>query len=133
MDHLMCSMCNYTTNEQKNLMYHIVRHHRNDSNFHITCTFPGCFHSSKSWSGFKTHFSCKHHQKIDAAILEVPNQDAGDEISPSCNSQNSIDMHRANFALNLMTRLKIPATGVDTIIEKAINLIKIVEEVQHEN
>ena len=133
MDHLMCAMCNYTTNEQKNLMYQIVWCHRNDFNFHITCTFPGCFYSSKSWSGFKTHFSWKHQQKIDVAILEVPNQDAGDEISPSCNSQNSFDMHCANFALNLMTRLKIPATGVDTIIEEAINLIKIAEEVQHKD
>ena len=42
-------------------------------------------------------------------------------------------MHCANFALNLMTRLKIPATGPDTITEEAMNLIKIAEEVQHED
>ena len=72
MDPLMRSMCSHTTNEQKSFMYHIVWCHRNDSNFHVTCTFPGCLYSSKSWSGFKTHLSWKHQQKIDVAILEVP-------------------------------------------------------------
>ena len=68
------------------------------------------FCSSKSWSGFKPHFPWKHQQKFDVAILEVPNQDASDEISPSCNSQNLIDMHCSNFAINFMLRLKIPAS-----------------------
>ena len=53
--------------------------------------------------GLKFPFYRNISKKIDVAILEVPNQDAGDEISPSCNSQNSIDMHCANLALNLMT------------------------------
>ena len=64
-------------------------------------------------------------------FLKFHNQAGGDEISPSCNSQNAIDMHCANFTLNLMTRLKIVVTGIGTIIEEVINLIKIAEEVQH--
>ena len=41
-----------------------------------------------------------------------------------------MDMHCANFTLNLMTKLKVPASGVDTIIEETINLIKISDEVK---
>ena len=43
MEDILCLICNYTTNSQKNLIYHIVRQHRNDSNFHVICTFPHCF------------------------------------------------------------------------------------------
>ena len=133
MDHLMCLVCNYTTQSQTNLTYHIVRQHRNDSHFHITCTFPGCFYSSKSWSGFKTHFSRKHQQRIDVATVSEERQvDLDlDDISQSCLSQHSMDMHCTNFALNLMTKLKIPASGVDTIIDETINLIKILDKVQN--
>ena len=54
-----------------------------------------------------------------------------DEISPNCSSQQNMDMHCANFTLHLMTKLKIPASGVDTIIEETINLIKISGKVKN--
>ena len=82
--------------------------------------------------GLKLTFHRNIGKKLMLQYLEVPNQDAGDVISPSCNSQNLIAMHCANFALNLMIRLKIPATGVDIIMEEAINLIRIAE-VQHKD
>ena len=82
MNTLMCSMCNYTTQSQTNFTNHIVRRHQNDSNFHVTCTFPGCFYSSESWCGFKTHFSRKHQQKIDVATVNEHDQMHVDEIPP---------------------------------------------------
>ena len=124
-------MCNYTTQSQTNFSYHIVRRYRNDSNFHVTSTFPGCFYSPKSWCGFKTHFSRKHQQRIDVATVNEHDQMHVDEIPPNCSSQQNMDMHCANFALNLMTKLKIPASCVDTIIEETINLIKISDKVKN--
>ena len=67
-----------------------------------------------------THFSRKHRQRIDlATVPEEPQVDLDPyDISPSCSSQHSMDMHCANFALNLMAKLKIPTSGVDTIKKK---------------
>ena len=42
-------------------------------------------------------------------------------------------MYCANFALNLMTKLKILASCVDHIIEETINLLKIAEELKNSN
>ena len=44
-----------------------------------------------------------------------------------------MDMHCTNFALNLMTKLKIPASGVDTTIEETMSLIKISDKVKNIN
>ena len=128
MEDILCSMCNYTTNSQKNLTYHTVRQHRNDSNFHVKFTFPHCFYSSRSCGAFKSHFSRQHRQRMDVGTISVPDDEHDNEISPICSSQNEIDMHCANFALNLMTKLKILASGVDHVIEETINLLKIAEE-----
>ena len=100
MEDILCSICNYTTNSQKNLIYHIVRQHRNDSNFHVICTFPHCFYSSRSWGAFKSNFSRQHRQRIDVGMISVPDDEHDNEISPICSSLNKMDMH---CALNLMT------------------------------
>ena len=105
-----------------------MRRHRNDSNFHVRCTFHRCFYSSRSWGVFKSHFSRQNRQRIDVGTRSVPDDEHDNEISKICSSQNEMDMYCANFALNLMTKLKIQASGVEHVIEETINLLEIAEE-----
>ena len=81
MDHLMCSMCNYTTNEQKKLTYHIVRHHRNDSTLHVLSL--DVFIVQSLGQGLKLTFHGNIGKKLMQQYLEVPTQDAGDEYHPA--------------------------------------------------
>ena len=123
-------MCNYTTHSQKSLTYHIIRRHKDDSNFHVTCTFPSCFYSSKSWSGFKTHFSRQHRQKIDVGAVCTPHEIDGMEDGTTCDTQEALVCECANFALKLQSKLKMPASAVDDIIESTINLVSKAQEIR---
>ena len=126
MDQFDCSMCHYSTNSQKLLNYHIVRRHKNDSNFHVTCLYPSCYYSSKSWCGLKSHFSRYHRQNVDIQVNELLENDSdiGHQIEVQ---QPKIKMECANFALKLQSIFKVPSSSIDVIIESTINLIQTVE------
>ena len=133
MDTVLCTMCNFTTYSQKSLNYHIIRRHKDDSNFHVTCSFPNCFYSSKSWNGFKTHFSRKHRQQVDIGV--VSNDEFNEEADQGIvgTTEGEIAFECANYALKLQTKLKVPASAVDDVIESTINLIRKGEELQKMN
>ena len=129
MDALQCDMCNFNTNSSKLLAYHLIRKHKNDPTFRVKCCASDCKYTTKSWSGFKSHFSRKHRY-IGGITHEAVNDPAGQNGNPAGVEQLGIDtsaesvkMQCAAFALKLMARHKLPATAVDDILETTASFI----------
>lgn len=60
----LCSMCSFSTGVYDRYFSHLVRRHRNESNFIVNCCFDNCMYSSKSWNAFKIHVSRRHPDKV---------------------------------------------------------------------
>ena len=133
MDNYLCSMCNFTTDKENYIIFHIIRKHHHEKNFQVTCTAPSCYYSSKSWPGFRLHYSRKHRKSLDASYIdEEKNNDELFEKSGVLNDANYIEMQCANFALKLMSKHKLPETSVNDIIESMINFLVFSEEIKEQ-
>ena len=88
--------------------------------------------SSKSWCGFKSHFSRYHRQNVDIQVNELleDDSDIGHQIEVQ---QPKIKMECANFALKLQSRFKVPSSSIDDIIGSTINLIQTAKEARELN
>ena len=134
MDNYLCSMCNFTTDKENYLIFHIIRKHGHEKNFQVTCTAPSCYYSSKSWPGFRSHYSRKHRKSLDASYIdEAKNNDELFEKSSVFTNANYIEMQCANFALKLMSKHKLPETSVNDIIESTINFLVFSEEIKEQD
>ena len=134
MENLMCSMCDFVTDNEKYFIYHIVRKHRHEKNFQVNCTAPSCYYSSKSWVGFRSHYSRNHRKTVDTSYIEESrdNPDFFNEAGVST-SANDVQMQCANFALKLMSRHKLPESSVNDIIDSTINFLLFSEEITQED
>lgn len=57
-DTFPCAMCKYTCNSDNTLMKHMIRYHRNDPHFIVTCI--NCHYQSHSYIAYKKHITrCK--------------------------------------------------------------------------
>ena len=134
MDNYLCSMCYFTTDKENYLIFHIIRKHRHEKNFQVTCTAPSSYYSSKSWPGFRSHYSRKHRKLLDASYIdEAKNNDKLFEKSGVLTDANYIEMQCANFALKLMSKHKLPETSVNDIIESTINFLVFSEEIKEQD
>ncbi len=52
-----CSMCHFQSHEFRIFKSHVVRKHRNSSDFKISLSNGGCAYPTKSWNAFKMHVS----------------------------------------------------------------------------
>ncbi len=59
-----CSMCHFQSNEFRRFKSHVVRMHRNNPDFIISCLYGGCAHSTKNWNAFKMHVS-RYHSDVN--------------------------------------------------------------------
>lgn len=59
---LLCGFCNYIAVDNGGLVNHVKRKHRHHPNFKVSCSYPLCNFTSKSWASFKVHMSKKHRQ-----------------------------------------------------------------------
>ena len=123
----VCTMCNFISQTEKVLNYHIIRKHRNDSNFQVTCTAANCFYTSKSWKGFRSHYSRKH--RGTPLECDRPNIDNFEEYGLSV-TDNSLSRKCATYALKLMGKHKLPATTVNDIIDSTKDFICFAEELK---
>ena len=131
MENYICSMCNFETDKENQLVFHIIRKHRHEKNFQVNCTAASCYYSSKSWSGFRSHYSRKHRKNIDRSYLEE--SIINDNFLSDCGvstSESDIKMQCASFALQLMSKHKLPETSVNDIIESTINFLVFSEELR---
>ena len=131
MDNFICSMCNFSTDIENQLLYHIIRKHQHEKNFQVNCTAPSCYYSSKSWSGFRLHYSRKHRKKIDFSDTQEArdNENFFNDCGVST-SLSDVNMQCASFALQLMSKHKLPETSVNDIIENTINFLVFSEEIR---
>ena len=126
----MCSMCNFSTEKENYLIYHVIRKHRHEKNFQVNCTAPSCFYSSKSWSGFRSHYSRRHRKSLDVSYVEESrNNDNFFQESGLLTNASDIQMQCANFALKLMSKHKLPESSVNEIIDSTINFLVFSEEI----
>ena len=93
-------MCNFSTDIENQLLYHIIRKHQHEKNFQVNCTAPSCYYSSKSWSGFRSHYSRKHWKKIDFSDTQEArdNENFFNDCGVSTSSSD-VNMQCASFAL----------------------------------
>ena len=53
---------------------HVKREHQFHPQFKVTCSFPSCNFTSKSWASFKVHVSKKHRNKVTQNVLDEPTE-----------------------------------------------------------
>ena len=58
-----CAMCRYFCGSKEELLDHVVKVHRYESNFLVYCQEDGCGESFTNWESFKKHHFRKHSQK----------------------------------------------------------------------
>ena len=134
MDNFICSMCNFTTDIENQLVYHIIRKHCHEKNFQVNCTAPSYYYSSKSWAGFRSHYSRKHRKSIDKSYEDETREN--DNFLNDCSVSTSsfdVNMQCASFAMRLMSKHKLPETSVNDIIESTINFLVFSEEISTQN
>ena len=81
--YLTCSFCDYLAVTKADYLNHVKRKHRFHPQFKVTCSFPYCKFTSKSWASFKVHVSKKHRNEVVANDL--------DDYDPESNAENAVD------------------------------------------
>ncbi len=131
-----CSMCNCDSDEFRRFKSHVVRMHRNNPDFIISCSYGGCAYSTKIWNAFKMHVSrypievnqnFENDEQLTADLasddlLDSESFEVGD-VSCSSNVHNIIEFRNAEFALKLETQYKIPQVSIDAIVQHTSHLI----------
>ena len=70
---LTCSFCDYLAVTKGDYLNHVKQKHRFHPQFKVTCSFPSCKFTSKSWASFKLYVSKKH--KNDVIENELDDED----------------------------------------------------------
>ena len=109
---IACSLCNVIPVNYQDWLKHVVRRHRNHPNFYIECQFPSCNYSTKSWPGFRSHYS-RSHKREDTSL------EFSDDTLPLDNFQDidQFDMVTASLILKLQARHKLSAVSTNDIID----------------
>jgi len=55
-----CQMCPVSYGTMNKAAIHALKGHRNESRFRVSCMFPLCLYSSRSWPAFRKHVTRKH-------------------------------------------------------------------------
>ena len=100
----------------------------------MNCTAPSCYYSSKSWAGFRSHYSQKHRKSIDKSYEDETREN--DNFLNDCGVSTSsfdVNMQCASFAMRLISKHKLPETSVNDIIESTINFLVFSEEISTQN
>ena len=133
-----CSMCFFSTSFNRRFISHVVRTHRHDPNFSVSCTFPNCSYATKSWPAYKTHTSRKHKHNSDSIIDNDPQNDADsiDNHDPQINPQLvAVDEEEAEhkppdpeilagkYTLALSAAHNVAQDGIDQIISTTSSMI----------
>ncbi|CAM1325909.1 Uncharacterised protein r2_g3484 [Pycnogonum litorale] len=126
MDEFPCTMCYYVAENHENLVNHLVRKHKHDSNFSMQCSIGGCMYTSKSWNAFKIHVSRKHN----CALETSPNPEAMEidtNVSYDCEENGAIlttihdteqqkEMLAAIYLLNMEAQCNLTQRGLDILV-----------------
>ena len=111
--HLTCSFCDYLAVTKGDYLNHVKRKHRFHPQFKVTCSFPSCAFTSKSWASFKMHVSKKHRNESLDILAEETNvsqveydhcyEDSISEMAMSTNTVSERDID--SDALGCITKI----------------------------
>lgn len=143
-NNLACAMCRYTCNSDHTLIKHMIRYHRNDPHFIVTCQF--CHYQSHSYIAYKKHIlRCKtrssidhiesvSHSNIDDNETEMIDSCSDDDFMPSIKNENAhIDFSMASFFLKLEAKHGLTQTCINSVVEEVDTLLsQIIEKLKME-
>ena len=89
-----CSMCTYETPKSTKLVNHMVRIHKNDPRFRLSCEIGNCGFSTRSWGSFKPHMSRKHKGENVIMNDDVVDNNADENDSSDDNDIESVAEER---------------------------------------
>ena len=116
---LLCGFCNYLEAGNADLVNHVKRKHRHDPNFKVSCSYPLCNFTSKSWPSFKVHMSKKHSPNLRPAQVVSDNSDAeNDEENHALTPSTSQDISNAivKIVLKLESKYRVSQVALDEIV-----------------
>lgn len=149
-----CPMCNYSALNAKTLTNHILKLHRHESSFCVSCNL--CPYKTKSYSAFKVHCFRKHKFMNDADVNAViGDNDLDDRPSSSGSSAATWDedhnrmrdfnfeipLHKSSkakesinkslgfFFLKLEAKHGLSKSTINCIAEEMIHLLREVGEI----
>jgi hypothetical protein len=115
-----CSTCPFFCLRLEELIGHVVKKHRTDSEFNASCNFPGCGASYKNYLSFKKHVYRKHRQDLsdhnDGDTEAVCEQMCQEEVTDNSDDSPLIDSEAA-FILRLRAHHNLSNNAVNEIME----------------
>lgn len=103
-----CSMCSYTTRELDVYTAHVIRLHKDDPRFNVSC--KSCLRSFTKWDSYRKHMqrSCTVRSVAScipapSAPLSLPTSDCEEEPEHGVLIESSVshEWHEASFILNI--------------------------------
>src|SRR6266581_692840 len=113
MEHI-CSLCPYMTENQDHFLSHLVKRHKNCSNFIVHCSAPGCGASFRNHSTFVRHCYRKHFfgnngcKEPDLVSNDCEDDDALNSAAVLSDSAKD----EAAFILKLTAQHKLSRRGI---------------------
>lgn len=136
-----CEMCPLTFRSRPKHIIHVLKHHKDENRYSVSCSFGGCKYSSRSWPAFRKH--CTRVHKVswsDVFATEGPTVVDGEEVNEtiemSSDEEQSVRLIPqrkptsssmvAKFLLKLETKHHLTRKGLDSVtacVDKILNEI----------
>ena len=140
---LTCSFCDYLAVTKADYLNHVKRKHRFHPQFKVTCSFPSCKFTSKSWASFKVHVSKKHRNEVldnevintdtetnpghAVDVMDVSNSTSNQSINggyPQCDVLSCI----TNLCMKLECKHRCSQVALNELIDGLSNVINMTDE-----
>lgn len=119
--HLLCGFCNYVGQGNGDLVNHTKRHHRHHPNFKVSCSYPMCNFTSKSWCSFKVHMSKKHSERkiqMNVPVEGERDHDHGNETENYATpaSRNEISNAVLSLLLKVESKYRVSQVALNEVV-----------------
>ena len=125
-----CSMCSYTTRELDVYTTHVIRLHKDDPRFNVSC--KSCLRSFTKWDSYRKHVqqSCTVHSvapyvPASSVALSLPTSDCEEESDHGVFIESSIsrEWHEASFILNIKEQCVVSQVAIDRMLTFTKDLV----------
>ena len=131
---LLCGFCNYLAAGNADLVNHVKRKHRHHPKFKVSCSYPLCTFTSKSWASFKVHMSKKHRQNLrqlnqnDSDVDDENVDGGGDENGPFIpETKQEIYSGILSMILKLESKYRVSQVALNEIVSGTRELIESIQ------
>lgn len=119
-----CMMCSFITRSLDTLTSHIIKMHKNDAQFNVSC--KSCLRSYTRWDSFRKHIQrgCSEPISVSSSTFtslggdeeETVIEHENDDLSSSRNSSLVKSWHEAAFILTIKEKCVVSQVVIDQII-----------------